>query len=151
MKVTVDVPATELAGFRSGLEEMFEGVRPQVQAAMGQRFYEVVMGNFGVAGVDRPHSWAPLSPAYAARVGREIATLHVTGALKSAVMVGGSYGDSVTVEVNDSSVPYATAHQYGKGRMPARPYFPVDGDGNVMPYTVSQVVEAAEKALEAAL
>lgn len=129
------------------IAEAIEQARPAVNAAMGQRFYDLVQGNFGVAGVDRPMYWAPLSPAYARKVGRTYATLDLTGNLRSAIMIGGSEGESVTVSVSDSDVPYATVHQMGGVRMPKRPYFPVDDDGDVLPYTASEVVAAASKAL----
>jgi len=129
------------------IAEAIAEARPAVNAAMGKRFYELVQGNFGIAGVDRPMHWAPLSPAYARKVGRTIATLDLTGNLRSAIMVGGTEGESVTVSVSDGMIPYASVHQTGGTRMPQRPYFPIDDDGEVMPYTASEVVAAASKAL----
>lgn len=145
MRVQFNVSPGEDTRFADFLHDMIAEQRPAVNEAMGRRFYEMVQGNFGVAGVDRPMAWAPLSPAYAKKVGREIATLDLTGALRSAVMIGGFEGESVTVSVSDSDVPYATVHQNGSWRMPKRPYFPIDDTGKVLPYTESQVVEAAQK------
>lgn len=147
MNVQFNISPGDDGRFAQFITDMVAEVRPKVNAAMGQRFYDLVQGNFGVAGVDRPMAWAPLSPAYAKKVGREIATLDLTGALRSAIMIGGSEGESVTVSVSDSSVPYATVHQNGSWRMPKRPYFPIDDTGKVMPYTAGQVTEAAQKVL----
>jgi len=147
VKVQFNLSPGDDSRFAQFITDMVSEVRPKVNAAMGQRFYELVQGNFGVAGVDRPMAWAPLSPAYAKKVGREIATLDLTGALRSAVMIGGSEGESVTVSVSDADVPYATVHQNGSWRMPKRPYFPIDDTGKVMPYTAGQVTEAAQKVL----
>jgi hypothetical protein len=147
MNITFNVAAGALPALEGFLMEAIEQARPVVNAAMGQRFYELVQGNIGVAGVDRPMSWAPLSPAYARKVGRTIATLNLTGDLRSAIMVGGAEGESVTVSVSDSDVPYATIHQTGGVRMPKRPYFPIDDNGKILPYTASEVVAAASKAL----
>lgn len=151
MNVTFNVAPGSGDGLADFVEEMVREARPAVNAAMDQRFYDLVQGNFGIAGVDRPMAWAPLSPAYAKKVGREIATLDLTGALRSAIMVGGPEGESITVSVSDSSVPYATVHQNGSYRMPKRPYFPIDDQGKVLDYTASQVVEAAQKALQGEL
>ena len=148
MNVQISIPVTDLNQFASGLESAFDELKPIVHEAMGKRFYALVQGNFGIAGVDRPMTWAPLSPAYARKVGREIATLHLSGALRDAIMIGGFEGESVTVSVSDSSVPYATVHQTGSARMPKRPYFPIDDNGEVMPYTAGEVKQAAQDALE---
>src|SRR6478609_2754231 len=132
----------------SSLEAALREARTPINFAMGQKMREMVWGNFGVAGVDRPMAWAPLSPAYAKKVGREYATLKLTGALKDAIAVGGAEGESITVSVSDADVPYSSVHQSGSRRMPKRPYFPIDDNGNVMPYTASQVTAAAQKAAE---
>lgn len=147
MKVTANIELGSLSAFESSFMQNMEALRPAAHAAMGQRFHEIVLGNFGIAGVDRPMSWAPLSPAYAKKVGREIATLFVSGRLKDSIMVGGANADSITVSVSNSSVPYATVHQNGGKNMPARPYFPIDENGQVMPWTESQIVEAAALAI----
>lgn len=125
--------------------QIFDLVDP-VQDAMAQRFLEMTLSNFGIAGADRPIEWAPLSYAYSLKVGRKIATLYVTGALKGAI-----HQNDNEVEVNDAEVPYATAHQYGNDRLPARPYFPLRTDGECLPYTFSQVVEAGQNKLDSIL
>lgn len=147
MNVQFSISSSEASAMGAFLEEAVAQARPAVHAAMGQEFYEMVQGNFGIAGVDRPMAWAPLSHDYAKKVGREIATLDLSGALRSAIMISGHEGDGVTVEVSNSSVPYATIHQTGGRNMPKRPYFPIDDRGEVLPYTRSQVVEAASRAL----
>jgi phage gpG-like protein len=135
------------SAFAQFVVDSIEQARFEVNRAMGRRFYDLVQGNFGIAGVDRPMAWAPLSPAYAKQVGREIATLDLTGALRSAIMIGGYEGEGVTVSISNADVPYATIHQTGGVRMPKRPYFPIDDTGKVLDYTASQVTEAAQKAL----
>lgn len=152
MSVQFNVDPATIQGFERETMQRFEAARPAALAAMGSRLHELVLANFGIAGVDRPADWAPLSPDYARKVGRQIATLHVSGALKDAVKVGGSEGDSITVSVSDSDVPYATVHQHGGGNnIPARPYFPVDESGEVMPYTAGEVRAAGVAALKEAL
>lgn len=150
MRIVVDEPS--LNTMRAAILRRCLAARPAVNEAMANAFYDVVMNNFGPFGLDRP-DWekSTLSPAYAKKVGRPIATLVLTGALKSAVQKGGSEGESVTVSVSNSSVPYATVHQLGSARMPARPYFPIERNGDVRPYTLDKVVEAAQQALWRAL
>lgn len=147
MRVELTISQREVDGMAGYLDEALAATRPAVLGAMGERFEQIVHGNFGIAGVDRPNAWAPLSPAYAKKVGREIATLRLTGALEAAIKRGGSEGESVTVSVSDSDVPYATVHQTGGVRMPKRPYFPIGDDGQVLDWTERQVVEAAADAL----
>jgi phage gpG-like protein len=148
MRVEVHIPASETDGLANFIEQSISRVRPAVNQAMAERFIELVHGNMGFAGADRPMAWAPLSPNYARKVGREVATLILTGALKDSIRSGGFEGDSVEVSVSDADVPYASIHQSGGTRMPKRPYFPIDDSGQVLPWSASQVAEAAQKAIE---
>lgn len=148
MRIELNINDRDLVSVQTGLEAAIEEVRPVVLEAMGDRTKELVLGNFGIAGADRPMAWAPLSPAYAKKVGREIATLKLSGALIDSIKQGGSEGESVTVSVSDSDIPYASVHQTGGRRMPKRPYFPIDDSGKVLDWSKSQIVEAAQNALE---
>lgn len=116
---------------------------PAVESSMAERFKEMTLSNFGIAGADRPLDWPRLSPRYARKVGREIATLVVSGRLKGAI-----HTTENVVSVSNAQVPYATVHQEGGKNMPARPYFPIRKDGTCMPYTLAQVKEAAQKELD---
>lgn len=152
MDIDITLDPGQQAAFEAGLVGRLDAVRPGVQAAMRDRFFEIVMANFGIVGPDRPNAWDALSPLYAQKVGRTYATLHVSGALQGSVMKGGageSAGQGATVNMSDSSVPYAMAHHNGvPGRnLPQRRVFPLDDNDQVLPWTESQVVEAAEKAL----
>ena len=128
--------STAAADIKAALKSTVE----PVQDAMARRFHEMTLANFGIMGPDRPIDWAPLSWRYAQKVGRSIATLVVDGTLKGAVHCEGN-----RVYISNAEVPYALIHQYGskKHHMPPRPYFPIDQDGECMPYTYSQVMEAA--------
>lgn len=128
--------------------QKFDQARTPVQGAMAEKFFEIVRMNFGDFGFDRPIEWAPLSPDYARRVGREHATLLVSGRLAGAVKLDVTE-ERGRVSVSDQDVPYALAHQYGSDRrnLPARPYFPIDENGNPMPKTLELVNEAAREAL----
>jgi phage gpG-like protein len=126
-------------------------VRPRLLTAMRDRFYDITIANFGIMGPDRPRPWDFLTPGYAKKVGRPYATLEVSGRLKASIMKGGVDGESTTVSVSNSSVPYATIHQRGGGNIPARPYFPVDKSGKVMRWTQSEVTAAAQDELRRAL
>lgn len=127
---------------------IFDLVSP-VEESMAERFFEMTLANFGIAGADRPKPWVPLSPAYAKKVKRQIATLVVSGTLKNAVHVT----DKNRVEIENQDVPYAMAHQYGYAtrNLPARPYFPIDDKGECMPYTFSQLVEAGQQKVDSLL
>lgn len=146
--MTLEVQFNDEIAFGAQITQAFAKVKSPVQFTMAQRFRDLTLANFGIAGVDRPVAWPPLTYAYAQKMKREYASLFVTGRLHDAIQVGGSEGDSTTVSVSNSSVPYATVHQYGGGNnIPARPYFPMDKQGNVMPYTFGEVVAAAQEEL----
>lgn len=152
MKYSISIPAYSLDSLSAAMLFKFLAVKPMVELAMAERFKEMVLSNFGIAGADRPADWPPLSWRYALKVHRSIATLEVSGALKGAVKAGHD-GDAGYCSVSKADCGYALAHQFGYAprNLPARPYFPVDADGEVMPYTQSQVQEAAEMALSKAL
>lgn len=148
MNVTVNISEAELSRFGNELFLMSQEWLTPVQMAMAEAFYDVVQNNFGEAGEDRPVEWEMLSPAYSKRVGRPHATLEVTGALREGVHFDAG-PERGFVSVNDSMVAYATVHQYGGGNnIPARPYFPIDGAGNVTEYTRNKVEAAAVEALQ---
>lgn len=147
MRIEFNVTAGSESALSNFVQEAIEESRPAINEAMGKRFYEVLQGNFGIAGVDRPMAWAPLSPAYAKKVGREIATLDLTGKLRGAITTTVT-PESAVVSVSNDDVPYATVHQTGGTRMPKRPYFPIDDRGEVLDYTAGEVTEAAARAME---
>lgn len=158
MKLALKVSEQSLSALEKDVERTLIYVRPQANAAMRDRFYEIVMNNFGYAGAERPWSWERLSPKYAEKVGRKVATLEVSGALKAAVMKGGAEGASVTVSLSNSDIPYATAHHDGvpfgnrsHPGLPGRRVFPMDENGEVTDWAREQIVEAAQKALADAL
>ena len=148
MNVTININLN-VNVFLGGFEELVmararELVEP-VQADMASRYAEVVRGNFGREGVDRPAVWPPLSPAYARKVNRTYATLYVSGALFDAVKVDAAAG---RVSASNADVPYATVHQTGGGNnIPPRPYFPILDNGNPTEYAVAEVLDAAERAV----
>lgn len=128
-----------------------------VQAKMALTYQDCVLRNFGPTGEFRLWTgWHPLSAAYAKKVGRDYATLEVSGRLKSAVLLDSSDSPrSMRVVAENSNVPYATAHQYGNPRgnrghpgLPAREYFPMYEDGTPTRQVQDLVEEAAREELE---
>lgn len=140
-----------------------EGLRQPVQEAMADGMFGIVEANFGSTGLMRPWDWQPLSQAYAKKVGRSFATLHVTGALKSTLQKDASDPDSAKVSMgNNGLVRYALAHHHGNpgnfgwtqpgsGELPARRVFPIDEADNVTPEAVRIVVRKAKDAVKEAL
>lgn len=158
MKVELLVSDTELNAAAAAVERRVELAREAGLRAMRDRFYDIVSANFGIAGPERPWAWEPLSPRYARKVGRPYATLFVTGALKASIMKGGTFGESTTVSMANSSVPYVTAHHDGSPSgnrshpgLPARRVFPLDDNDQVTEWARSEVVAAAEAELRRAL
>jgi len=158
MTLTINIPQGELDAMESQIVRRIQEARPDALRAMRDRFYDIVVNNFGIAGAERPWSWHELSPEYAEKVGRTYATLEVTGALKASLMKGGVEGESTTVSMSDADRPYATAHHDGspKGNrkhpgLPGRRVFPIEEDGSIMPWTQGEVQQAALDALARAL
>ena len=169
MTYELSISESSLANFKEAIAAKFESVKERVQLSMAEKFFEIVKGNFGDFGIDRPIAWAPLSKAYSKKMGRANATLFVTGKLQSSIKMESS-PDCGKVSVSDGDCAYALVHQFGsapgvigrsgRGKItdtnvksgghttPARPYFPIDESGNITAYTQAQVEEAAREELQ---
>ena len=151
MIIEANIDPSAVAALSRDMQDELEFAAMGMQAAMAAAYVDVVAGNLGATGVDRPFAWAPLSPAYARKMGRTYATLYVTGALAQAVKVDNSLAQHSTVSVSDDDCAYACAHQYGypPHNLPARPYFPFDPTtGETTPFTLDLVQQAAQDALD---
>lgn len=153
MQITATIDTTD---FEGPLEKKIDSVRLHVVEAMTATVYDIVMRNFGPAGIDRPFDWAPLSNRapyfYASQVGRPYATLRVTGAMEGAVR-NSVEPDGGSVSLSDNDCPYATRHHYGdpSHNLPMRRVFPINLDGTITDYTQNATIDAAATALEAEL
>ena len=151
MIIEATIDPSEVAHLSRDMQDELEFAAMGMQAAMAAAYVDVVASNLGNSGVDRPFAWAPLSPAYAKKVGRSYATLYVSGDLARAVKVDNSLAQHSTVSVSDDDCPYACAHQFGypPRNLPARPYFPFDPTtGETTPFTMELVQQAAQDALD---
>jgi len=151
MSLELTISQDALVTFIDGAKDLLEKAIREAQMAMTYRLYDIVQNNFGEAGEDRPEEWVALSPAYARRVGRPHATLEVSGKLRYSIQVDGEGPEGGRVWVDPDAVPYALAHQFGSGNIPARPYFPMDENGQLTEYSQTSVLEAGRAALEEAL
>jgi len=149
MTITATVDTSK---FESDLAEKMNHAKVFTLEAMRDRLYEIVIGNFGAFPVDRP-DWETnyLSMQYAKRVGRNVATMVESGSMRDAVMKGGTGGNSTSVSLSNSSVPYATVHHFGNGNMPRRPVFPIEEDGTIRSFTQMSVINAANQAFAEAM
>jgi phage gpG-like protein len=121
----------------------------QVLGAMAARFKFMCMQNLGATGIDRPSQWDLLSPKYAKRVGRDYATLELTGQLMQSIRMQ-THDDFSEVFVEPDDCPYAARHQFGDDKMPARPFFPMTEAG-LTPMAEAEVLAAATDMLEQSL
>jgi len=150
--VQVDVKVAEdtVKRFEASTVRSLELAQRAGQDAMAGEFQRCTLANFGPTGRYRPFEWEFLrSESYARKVKRPYATLFVDGNLKAAVRVEPTSGTGpARVVAKDSEVPYATVHQYGGGNnIPARPYFPMSLDDEVVPEVADRVQAAAEREL----
>ena len=151
MIIEANIDPAQLAAASSEISDELEFAAMDIQSAMARAYVDVVAGNLGNSGVDRPSIWPPLSERYAKKMGRTYATLYVTGALAGAIKVDDSSEEQSTVSVSDDDCPYAVAHQYGypPRNLPARPYFPFDPQtGETTSFTLDLVQQAAQDALD---
>lgn len=151
MQIEAHISDADAERFSQEVVAQLNGIRPAVQEAMADAYYDIVTRNIGDTGVARPLAWPALSPAYAKRVGRQHATLLVQGTLLFAIKLDKSSREEAVVSVSDADCPYAVAHQYGypPRNLPPRPYFPFDPyTGETTPYALAEVQAAAELKLE---
>ena len=91
-------------------------------------------------------SWVPLSPAYARQKAKRYGgpILVATGALRQSAI-----SPSVTIQAGDDTVsatlqatdPKAAYHQFGTGRIPARPFFALEGEAaDAVTKTITETV-----------
>lgn len=159
MKASLTLNPSEIAKTKAAIQKQFHGLKQPVQAAMAERYHEIVLGNLGIAGLDRPYAWPPLSNrskvgrAYIQKVGRTYATLLETGALARAIKMDKATSDHAEVYQSTDSAPYAIEVQLGnpKKNLPPRLAFPMQPDGSARPWTLGQIKAAAERAVEAKL
>ncbi len=150
MQVEVAVDRAALDRFEQSVARSLDKARGTGQDAMAGEFRRCTLANFGPTGRYRPFEWEFLrSESYARKVKRPYATLFVDGNLKAAVRVEPTSGTGpARVVAKDSEVPYATVHQYGGGNnIPARPYFPMSLDDEVVPEVADRVQASAEREL----
>lgn len=154
MSYELTISASSMTQFENKLATRLEEVKQPVQAAMAEKYFEIVRLNFGQFGVDRPIEWAPLSDqsaigrAYIKKVGRTYATLFVTGKLESSVSFEANE-ERGRVFVDNSICDYAVENQYGNPsrHLPPRPFFPIDANGETTNFTQEKVTEAAAEQL----
>lgn len=129
VKVTVNLSGSRsMQRFTSFLNP---GERDSVLRKIGAKLKYLTILNFGFSGRNRPVNWKPLSPSYAKRVKRSVATLDLSGDLMRSIRVSAPDGNSITVSTDNE---YAAAQQNGNARLPARPFFPITSTGELTPY-----------------
>ena len=119
------------AEFAQALEQKFGEAKQPCQLAMAHAFHEMVNENIGSQDGPYRTEWQEqLSDRhikYLSKMGvgfaRDYATLELTGQLRYSIESDAD-DDSGWVK---SDCPYASSHQYGKGHLPQRTLFPLDG------------------------
>jgi len=91
--------------------------------------------------VYRPSPWAPR------KMGGDWPLLvkHPNGGLKASIIPRGVGNDTVVVGTDKK---YASFHQFGTKKMPARPFFPIDAHGDLTPRMMRKIQKLASEALE---
>lgn len=91
-----------------------------------------------------------IEKAYAKKKGLDHPLLikHPTGGLWKSISYRLEGEDTVVI---GSDKEYATYHQFGTKNMPARPFFPIDKNGRLLPEMASKITRMVKKAYKAAI
>lgn len=133
-----------LNDLKSKLDE--HGRKVLLSQLMG-RFQQITIGAFGADGEHRPSIWPELKLGYAHEWhgGDSTPTLFLSDEKHSLASNGPHLIDSFQISLSSEQAsitnlsPYADTHQYGLGAVPARPFYPVDEDGNLTPFAQEQL------------
>lgn len=131
-----------------------EGKR-RVLRGMAKEFWNIARGNFGVNKANRPTPWPPLAPSYIKKLKAKsfgtplVPTLLRSGSLLNSIRMTADQ-HSATVWTDN---PHAATHQFGDSsrNIPARPFFPVDSNGNLTQYADTMLFLAAATELNRAM
>ena len=137
--------------FENIISEQLMNVKTSVQGAMAGRFLELTRENFGQSGTNRPIGWENLrSKKYAKRVGRDYATLFLSGELFDSLKIETSSPDHAAVWTENE---YANTHQWGdeSRNIANRPFMPLYGNAfssDISNEAKQHLIEAAQSELE---
>lgn len=128
----------------------------RVLGRMASVFSKTVAENFGLRGVDRPVPWPSVTQKYSKRVKRGQSTLDTDVGVSpySDGRATGRLHRSIRIRVSDTSAsvytndPIAEVHQFGLGRMPKRPFFPMYDNGTPTPSAKARMMAAGQQELD---
>lgn len=130
--ISVKVTDTAVQASLARLKANAGNLRPAMQD-VGKELAERIRGQFSKGQSPYGDAWAPLSlRTQRARKGRRAGgqPLLDTGRLRASIT---SNPSASAVTVGTSSVAYAATHQFGRGKIPARPYMPIQGGAADLP------------------
>lgn len=139
MKVEVTVDASEFERKMADLPACLARAQKRALQDIGAAVASRATRAFRTTGL-RPSPWAPRRPSKADD-GHPL--LIRSGTLRRSIGWKLDGSDAVAV---GSSHAYALYHQFGTRRMPARPFFPLDRHGNLLPETVRKVIGKVKRA-----
>ena len=116
--------------------------KTSINRAMALRYADMVLQTFGASGTGRPSEWPALSSAYAKRVSPPVPTLYRSGNLAHSIEASWDR-EAGHVRCGTGKIGViAYAHQFGvpSRNLPARPFFPIQPNG--------QPTQAAQDAMQ---
>jgi len=149
----------EVQEMLSKLAEHIDDIRPALHEA-GQIIQNATEDAFESGVSPWGKTWTPLSSATLDKKGASAANpismgklLYDTGRMRESVyMALGMNGESVEVGLNAKSkgYPYPAVHQFGTndGKIPARPFLPMDSNGELERRVSEEILEVFEAHLE---
>ena len=150
LDIKVPFPAVSTPAQLSALSQALNASgRQSILKAMGKEFVMVSLETFGASGVNRPSPWAPLSKRYQRQI-RYFGPpkLILDGSLVGSIRQVSASAESTLVKVGSGkSESYAMAHQWGVGKLPARPYLPINPDRSLTDLGRKRLEDAGHKAL----
>lgn len=145
ISVTVDVSRlTRAKRDLAGFPEAMARAKKRALEDVGQAFASRAKLAFRTEAL-RPARWAPRKPS---KNDDGHPLLIRSGALRQSIGWRLEGADAVAIGTDKK---YAAHHQHGTKKMPARPFFPIDGNGRLVPEMERKVVRAVERAVGEAL
>ena len=140
MNVTITVNTSQFDQTLSRFPGALERAKTQALKDIGAAVVSRATQAFRTPAM-RPSPWAPRKPTYTVTVNKKTGKktrklddhplLIKSGALRQSIFWFKIHGDDSVTIMSDRK--YAGYHQTGTKNMPARPFLPVDANGNLVP------------------
>ena len=154
MKIEVNVDTSKLNRMLADFPAALARAQQRVLQDIGQAVASRATQAFRTPTM-RPSPWAPRKPSYTVKVNKKTGKKTKKLDAHPLLIKSGSLRQSIgwKLRVFDTAVvvgtdkEYASYHQFGTKHMPARPFMPIDKNGNLTPQMQQKINKIVEKVL----